>query len=1347
MNAAGHARLPAIYNSKADSGRGLFLVKVEDADQSNPELVSGVFEFKRDILATPPPPLHIITDKPLYQPGQIIHYAVLAMRQEDLKPLAGEPVTVIIEDARGNQIEKREISASDNGIASGTLPLSRDPNPGEWRIRATARAHTQEKTVTVKRYVRRRLDIQASVEPPYIVPGISTLVKFSLSYFNGKPASGVKLLVKLSCPGVLNCPLDLVVTTDAHGNVSVPINFTPTIRGNAETIVTLEAEASDGGTPESFRRDIPFFHGLIRTAILPENGAVRPGRENRFLLAAWRPDGSPAPGLYRVLQETMPLISSRKKKSTFTVEVGPAGWGVFTLPAEEAALSFLVSSQSTLPVRNQRIHFSPAAGIDIITASKPLRPGDMLEGEMVFEGSRRHEQDAAELTLALPGGTIQPIVPEPIAPGRWRFSTTIPMNTQGGIILFAGLRENGVLSHFRRITLPVAAPLSAIHLTPSRRQVGPGEDVRLAMSMEVSPPDRENAKAAPAKPPVAGAAVVTVVDTSVLARAGGTASDNDAMIYIDSRMLAMNLPPLVENAFRQGLLPFPAMPGDDGAIQKLDNQSRIRQRNILRYDQWRSVIVCIFLSLLSSWILILLAEESERNKHRRPLWRFSCLEALIVVCIIAVIAAVSVPNLMHSRFGPGPDRGVSQEDRDRIAAAPRPALEDNSSIVPKERAREWFPETLAFFPEVIFDAEGRAAVTIAAADSITRWHAGAVGIASAGGMRAGGTNFQTVKSLFIEADFPVAFIEGDRPDLRAAVFANLRNAASIDLLLQESEYYICDRPTQTIQPSGRDWIVFKPRFVKSGECTVGMTAIARDAAGVEVARDVVSIPVTVAAAGREAAIHESGILTDGGNAETVLDLPAEAMRKQYALRVFPTPLSEYLDGVEALLGIPTGCFEQTASKNYPNLLILQYLKHSGKTDPALIAAATDYVRQGYQRLLTFEVWRGGFSLYGNAPASPWLSAYGLMHFRDLEQFIPVDPAVITRTRNYLLETRVTGEQGAYVAWALTETGNDLPPHFQDVVDKGLESASLYERLVSALACLNLDGNHERARAVVLREMRLLSRETPVLSDSLPSSARGVGAETECLALAALAGQKSGQTVPERLYQELARRRSGRGGWPGTQATTLALKALTGGHPGTDCEGTLTASSEGVVLGTFAIGPEARHFTLREPIDGKVRLHYEGKGRLGYLLSARGEMRWRDEELHLDRDGLNLRTALDREIAATGEEIILTASLFDRGDGAENPLLELDLGPALALNHAALDAIVADEESAVLRYEPRDYGVALFLRHIKAGGQEQLRIPLIADKPGAYTLPTSRLWEYYRPENEAAAAGLAITILP
>ncbi len=83
--------------------------------------------------------------------------------------------------------------------------------------------------------------------------------------------------------------------------------------------------------------------------------------------------------------------------------------------------------------------------------------------------------------------------------------------------------------------------------------------------------------------------------------------------------------------------------------------------------------------------------------------------------------------------------------------------------------------------------------------------------------------------------------------------------------------------------------------------------------------------------------------------------------------------------------MPFGCFEQTSSATYPNVLALDYMKRTKKLTPEVHAKAEGYIANGYQRLLTFEVPGGGFSWFGQAPANKILTSYGLMEFSDMSK--------------------------------------------------------------------------------------------------------------------------------------------------------------------------------------------------------------------------------------------------------------------------------------------------------------------------------------------------------------------------
>ena len=72
------------------------------------------------------------------------------------------------------------------------------------------------------------------------------------------------------------------------------------------------------------------------------------------------------------------------------------------------------------------------------------------------------------------------------------------------------------------------------------------------------------------------------------------------------------------------------------------------------------------------------------------------------------------------------------------------------------------------------------------------------------------------------------------------------------------------------------------------------------------------------------------------------------------VRIHPSSFSQLVEGLDAIFQRPYGCFEQTSTSNYPNLLILDYLKESDQAQPDVQRRARDLLANGYQKLVSFE---------------------------------------------------------------------------------------------------------------------------------------------------------------------------------------------------------------------------------------------------------------------------------------------------------------------------------------------------------------------------------------------------------
>jgi len=192
---------------------------------------------------------------------------------------------------------------------------------------------------------------------------------------------------------------------------------------------------------------------------------------------------------------------------------------------------------------------------------------------------------------------------------------------------------------------------------------------------------------------------------------------------------------------------------------------------------------------------------------------------------------------------------------------------------------------------------------------------------------------------------------------------------------------------------------FPVRVDKVGRQTMtvkGTSATVADA----VARSLLVVPDCQAVP-----VAASGTLGAGTITSTV-NFPAAAVAgsQQLILNVYPAYLSQVVDGMDALLRVPSGCFEQTTSTAWPNVLVTAYLKQTKQLKPEVQLKAESLMSAGYQRLLTFEHAGGDYSWFGEQDPAPFLSvtAFGLMEFADMAQVQTVDEAMIARTRDWLL---------------------------------------------------------------------------------------------------------------------------------------------------------------------------------------------------------------------------------------------------------------------------------------------------------------------------------------------------------
>jgi hypothetical protein len=260
----------------------------------------GEEKLERDIRVKNEGKVLLVTDKPLYQPGQLIHIRALALRPFDLAPMSKQDLTFEVEDSKGNKVFKRTHKTSDFGVAAVDFQLADEVNMGDYHVRAQLGETTSDKTVSVKRYVLPKFKSDVKADKSYYMPKETLKVDLQSDYFFGKPVAGGKIKVTASTFDVAFKDFQTWEgKTDAQGHASFDIKLPdyfvgqPLSKGDA--IVKLEVKVTDTADhTETITKTYPVSNTPIRVSLIPEGGRVAPGLENRIFVAAIYPDGSPA---------------------------------------------------------------------------------------------------------------------------------------------------------------------------------------------------------------------------------------------------------------------------------------------------------------------------------------------------------------------------------------------------------------------------------------------------------------------------------------------------------------------------------------------------------------------------------------------------------------------------------------------------------------------------------------------------------------------------------------------------------------------------------------------------------------------------------------------------------------------------------------------------------------------------------------------------------------------------------------------------------------------------------------------------------------------------------------------
>lgn len=251
--------------------------------------------------------LLLSSDKPLYQPGQVIHMRALALSTLDQRPAAGATVDFLVQDPRGNKVFRQSVVASEFGVAAADFQLADLVNQGSYKLVVSVGKEgapgfaSAERTVEVRPYVLPKFAVQVSTDRSYYLPGQRVEGAVQADYFFGKPVAGGQVQIAGTVWEIeRQVLLDLRGTTDENGTYAfsfdLPSYFAGSGLESGQAQFALEVTVIDQAEhAEQTSKVLPIAAEPLLIEAVAESGALKPGVENIVYILTSYPDGRPAP--------------------------------------------------------------------------------------------------------------------------------------------------------------------------------------------------------------------------------------------------------------------------------------------------------------------------------------------------------------------------------------------------------------------------------------------------------------------------------------------------------------------------------------------------------------------------------------------------------------------------------------------------------------------------------------------------------------------------------------------------------------------------------------------------------------------------------------------------------------------------------------------------------------------------------------------------------------------------------------------------------------------------------------------------------------------------------------------
>ncbi|HSR97987.1 MAG TPA: MG2 domain-containing protein, partial [Kofleriaceae bacterium] len=259
----------------------------------------GPGEVSLPIALYTPARVHVITDRPLYEPGNTVRFRAVVLRARDLAPLDGRPGTWVVKDPDNEVVLEEAAPAGDWGVVAGSFPLDKAARTGTWKVAWVSAGSTDEVPFTVEPFTLPRFRVDAIADRPFYRVGDRPSIKGAVIYSSGAPVAGAQLDIAWDVAGEWPPPRDWTdsllprrAQTTANGRFDLALpEVPPDLIGRATLTARISAVDPAGDRVEGAAQILLSKDGIQVSAVTELGDGLVESFNNRLYVRVTTPDG------------------------------------------------------------------------------------------------------------------------------------------------------------------------------------------------------------------------------------------------------------------------------------------------------------------------------------------------------------------------------------------------------------------------------------------------------------------------------------------------------------------------------------------------------------------------------------------------------------------------------------------------------------------------------------------------------------------------------------------------------------------------------------------------------------------------------------------------------------------------------------------------------------------------------------------------------------------------------------------------------------------------------------------------------------------------------------------------